>query len=146
MIDRYKAVYFISLYFLKEKWSRELTNRLPILPFNLTPFVELLISSYFLLRWHGPSRPLGSPQPRRYPANNLRLRKSLGSQPLSSPASKNPTDSNPERLPSDRSENTKRAYDLIHGSTIAVESLYPFPYLFRPTCLSESFPSRDPIY
>ena len=126
-----------------EKRSRELTNQLAILPFNLTPFVELLISSFILLRWHEPSRPLGSPQPKRYPANNLRLRKSPGSRPLSSPASRNLTDSNPEPSPSDRSENSKRAYELIHGSTLAVEPLFPFPYLFRPTCSSENFPSRD---
>lgn len=126
-----------------EKRSRELTNQLPILPFNLTPFVEVLISSYFLLRWPEPSRPLGSPQPRRCPASNLRPRKSPGSRPLSSPASRNPTDSNPEPSPSDRSENSKRAYELIHSSTPAVEPLLPSPYLFRPTCWSESSPSRD---
>ena len=128
---------------MKENRSRELTNQLSILPFNLTPFVELLISSYFLLRWPEPSRPLGNPQPRRCLASNLRLRKSPGSRPLSSPALRNPTVSNPEQLPSDRSENSKRAYDFIHSSTLAVEPLFPFPYLFRPTCSSESFLSRD---
>lgn len=94
------------------------------------------------MRWPEPSRPLGSPQHKRCLASNLQPRKSPGSQPLSSPASRNPTDSNPEPSPSDRSENSKRAYELIHRSTLAVELLYPFLYLFRPTCLSESFPSR----
>ena len=70
--------------------------------------------------WPEPSKPLASRLPRKCLASNSQLRKSLASRLPSSLASRNLTDSSPEPLPWERSENSKKAYEFFYDQSLTI--------------------------
>jgi len=85
--------------------------------------IKFEIAPKFVLRfkWLEQNKLQGSPLPRRFPESNLLPRRSPERAHQSPLESRNPTASNPEQLPSGKSENTKS----------------------QLTSSSENFPSKD---